>query len=551
MAVMENVVRVGKTYKVRKRIPVECREAFGVTGEFKTVSLDTADKREAQKRAVPILADIDARIAAIRNQSAPPRTDERLSPARVETLIREWRHREIKRARDDIYNGDHDTRDASETSHLRYALQHHTTIDKIADFNDRMAAVLGVTPLHPVIARQDERERFRMAWHDVETYTARFATDVHCWDEDEDTPTMIPTTTPTASVSVRAGMKLSQLRDAWDKVKPLDARQKGYIRRLIEYLGDIDIAAVTPTQLDDFKLALEQFPKTKKPSDDLIPFNDLIAAHQGTNKPRLNARTVWGWTMTYKGMFAFAVQRRMLTHNPAAVMMKRPSPETANDRDAYLDEHLDRIFTRPMFTGFAGPVKTGNRAKPGSQVVKDSKYWLPIVALHTGMRLEEMASLRTDEIIDQDGILAFDLTKRPLTGPTRVKNAQSRRIIPLHKRLTDLGFVAWLRKQNGYVFPDLTTDPKGKRGSEFSKWWGRWCKANAEEAGQGIDDPALTFHSFRHSFKTAASKSPVKEEIHDRLTGHIGGNAIARKYGDNLDLATLKANMDLIEIGWP
>lgn len=38
MAIMENVVRVGKTYKVRKRIQPECRIEFGVTGEFKAVS---------------------------------------------------------------------------------------------------------------------------------------------------------------------------------------------------------------------------------------------------------------------------------------------------------------------------------------------------------------------------------------------------------------------------------------------------------------------------------------------------------------------------------
>lgn len=63
MAVMENVVRVGKSYRVRKRIPADCRAAFGISGEFKTVSLHTTNKREAQERAVSILADIDAKIA--------------------------------------------------------------------------------------------------------------------------------------------------------------------------------------------------------------------------------------------------------------------------------------------------------------------------------------------------------------------------------------------------------------------------------------------------------------------------------------------------------
>lgn len=168
MAVMENVVRVGKSYRVRKRIPADCRAAFGISGEFKTVSLHTTNKREAQERAVPILADIDAKIAEARGLIASPTADQRLNPARVEALIQEWRFREIDRAYHDTYNGHRDTRDPIAVSQLRYGLQHHSTIDRIADFDARMAAVLGVTPLHPVIQRADERERLRMAWHDVE-----------------------------------------------------------------------------------------------------------------------------------------------------------------------------------------------------------------------------------------------------------------------------------------------------------------------------------------------------------------------------------------------
>lgn len=554
MAVMENVVRVGKTYKVRKRIPADCRALFGVTGEFKTVSLNTTNKREAQERAVPILADIDAKITQARGLASPAALDQRLNPERVRAMIRDWRFREIDRAYHDTYNGQRDSRDKVATSQLRYALQHHLTIDRIADFDTRMASVLGVTPLHPVIQRADERERFRMAWHDVETFTARFPTDLSGWPEQDDAPPISTVTPAPPSPGTLAGMKLSELRDAWDGVKTLEPRQKGYIRRLIEYMGDVDITTIQPLDMDRFLIELKRFPLTKRPSDERLPFNDLITAYEGKDQARLHIKTIWNWTVVYKAMFGFAVSRRLLTHNPAAEMMKKPSSEYANDRNPYSEADLAHIFTRPMFVGFRGPAHTGYRNKPGEHVVEDAKYWLPIVALYSGLRLEELASLKMSEIIGEHDALAFDLRQRPLRGADGVKNASARRVVPLHKQLYDIGFADWMMARKNtqtHVFADLTADSEGKRGSQFSKWWGLWAAKNAERAGEGIDHPSLTFHSFRHSFKRAARQSPVKEEVHDLLTGHKDGNSVARGYGAGVDLGVLKAAMDQIEIKWP
>lgn len=546
MAVMENVVRVGKTYKVRKRIPPECRAGFGGVGEFKTISLNTTDKREAQKRAVPVLAEIDAKIAEIRGLRATlPSGNQRLNPARVEALIGEWRFREIDRAYHDTYNGQRDSRDPIATSQLRYALQHQSTINRIADFDVRMAAVLGVTPSHPVVHRPDERERFRMAWHDIETFIARFPTDLSGWPEEQDA--LPPTTTP----DTLSGMRLSELRDAWDAFKPLEPKKKGYIRRLIEYLGDVDIATVTPIQMDRFMAEMKRLPLSKRPTDNRLTFGELIAKYEGKDQARLSERTLYVWTTVYKAMFEYAVTRRLLTHNPAFKMMAKPTQEEPT-RTEYSEADLDFLFTRPLFRGFDGPDDFGYRDKPGPKVVKDYKYWLPILAMHTGMRLDEMATLKVAELIEQDGILAFDLRSRPLTGRGRVKNLPSKRFVPLHCHLIDLGFVEWARGSrdpDGFIFPSLKFDARDKRGSQFSKWWGHWSNKNAGAKGQGIADPMVSFHSFRHTFKRAARET-VDRDIHDILTGHTDGS-VSAGYGRGVSLPVLKSAMDKIEVRWP
>ena len=44
------------------------------------------------------------------------------------------------------------------------------------------------------------------------------------------------------------------------------------------------------------------------------------------------------------------------------------------------------------------------------------------------------------------------------------------------------------------------------------------------------EDPAKTFHSFRHTFKRACREAGLGEEIDNALTGHSGGG-VGRSYG--------------------
>jgi integrase len=247
-------------------------------------------------------------------------------------------------------------------------------------------------------------------------------------------------------------------------------------------------------------------------------------------------------------MFEFAVSRQLISRNPASAMFKKPSAEASREILAFDDADLKVMFESPMYRGHSGRID-GNRDKPGEVITRDDRYWLPVVALATGMRLEELSSLKRSEVIREGDIVAFDLRDRPLTGINRLKNRMSKRLIPVSATLEATGFVEWaLAGEGEYVFAGLKPDGKGKRGTKFGAWFARWTEANAPVKGQGIDDPDKPFHSMRHTFKRLARQSPVKEEISDLITGHTDGNAVARSYGRGVDLATLKAAIDQIEI---
>jgi hypothetical protein len=74
--------------------------------------------------------------------------------------------------------------------------------------------------------------------------------------------------------------------------------------------------------------------------------------------------------------------------------------------------------------------------------------------------------------------------------------------------------------------PEQRPKPKSSGyGEAFSKWFGRYKR------DLGIDNPSSVFHSFRHGFKDALRAAGVNEDVNDALTGHSGGNSVARGYG--------------------
>jgi integrase len=112
-----------------------------------------------------------------------------------------------------------------------------------------------------------------------------------------------------------------------------------------------------------------------------------------------------------------------------------------------------------------------------------------------------------------------------------VKTDSSVRAVPIHSELIRIGFLDFVdqvRRSGGpsaRLFPKLTPGPKGGFGEAFSKWFGRYKR------DLGIDNPSSVFHSFRHGFKDALRAAGVNEDVNDALTGHSGGNSVARGYG--------------------
>jgi integrase len=256
---------------------------------------------------------------------------------------------------------------------------------------------------------------------------------------------------------------------------------------------------------------------------------DFIAYRDQRLKEGKAPRTVKKDLSFLKAVLQYAFDSDKLPSNPAAGI-KVPK--------AGLNSVEPFLYTNDLQCIFSSGIYNDNlRPRAGCE---DAAAWLPLLALYTGGRLEELCQLQLSDIKSENGIAYLQILDLPDedsvnegsagTKPIKIlKNEPSRRIIPIHRALIDAGFLTYVahqRRANSVrLFPFLKPDAKyGRLGANWSKWWGRWRRVH------GVNGRDKCFHAFRHVFKTAARAARIEEQYSDALTGHAGGGT-GRDYG--------------------
>ena len=340
-----------------------------------------------------------------------------------------------------------------------------------------------------------------------------------------------------------SGTRLSALFTDFSRHNAANAKEtgkrKGYLKRLTEFLGeDADIGTITVRQAGDFWLALKRLPAQRR-SKTLanLNFHELVES----GLPPIGDQALFQWLLFFKRMFEHAVQFEMISANPFRnIKLKLDKSELAGE--AYAPTEIEKLFTSPLFTGHDGAY---DRCVSGPTLIKDWRYWLPILSLWSGTRLNEWASAAIAEIVKKGDGWFLDLTKRPVGGesPNRVKTKTAKRLVPLHVRLIELGFLEYVEAQAGpWLFPDLhghKLHPSARAANWFTRHRGKI----------GLDN---TMHELRHTWKRAArglisvSESGMTEHISDLITAHVSGS-IGRKYGAGVEPAALSKAIELID----
>ncbi|SSL39196.1 phage integrase family site-specific recombinase [Klebsiella pneumoniae] len=168
-----------------------------------------------------------------------------------------------------------------------------------------------------------------------------------------------------------------------------------------------------------------------------------------------------------------------------------------------------------------------------------------LIGMYSGMRLNEICSLRAANIREIDGVLCFEVTE----GKTR----SAARIIPVHSLITPLVLSLREKPYNGFLFyrASMIDRADGKRSTWHSQ---RFTRAKRKALGEEGTERKV-FHSLRHAVAQILDRGgigkklkPVPEDRIALLLGHERGSTESFKtYSKNAaSPAELRQYIELI-----
>lgn len=220
----------------------------------------------------------------------------------------------------------------------------------------------------------------------------------------------------------------------------------------------------------------------------------------------LSAKTIAASKLgALRAIFQWAADNGVIPNNPFAKVSISVKKKPGERRRGYSDDEAAAVL------------------RAAEKEESAHRRWVPLLCAYTGARVSEVSQLRKQDVVERQGIWCIQLT--PEAGS--LKNASSERVIPLHPRIVDAGFLKFVDKRGaGPIFSDVPPDRFGVRGGNMTKLVSRWVRDELH-----IADPRVApSHAWRHRFKTLCRRYGVSPDIGDALTGHTA-RTVADAYG--------------------
>ncbi len=330
---------------------------------------------------------------------------------------------------------------------------------------------------------------------------------------------------------VKDNKTLTYIFDKWlaqNKPSPSSiAEWKFTINQFTEIFGNIPIKEIQSKHIIEFKEIISKVParySLKYPNKKLTEIYKEFKKKENYELPAI--QTISKRISALKSLLNVALNEGIISQNPALVIKLKGIRNKGLRRGVFTKEQLNLIFN------------------PELEKQNNSKFWIPYIALYSGMRLEEIGQLSLSDIKQEAGIYYFDVND---SEDKNLKTKTSIRKIPIHQKILDKNFLNFVETSRnlidnkGKLFSELKASKNGKLTKEFSRWFARYLEKI------GISDKSLVFHSFRHGFKGACRNSEIPEEISDALTGH-SSTSIGRTYGNGFSIEILNKWLQKVEV---
>lgn len=230
---------------------------------------------------------------------------------------------------------------------------------------------------------------------------------------------------------------------------------------------------------------------------------------------------------TVKSLFLWALQNGKTEKNYASGLKIDGKKSSGKTRDIFTKEELQKIISGDEY-----------KRKKGKRHKKAAYFWVPLIGMFTGARLNEICQLKVADIQSEDGIWYFSFNDE---DDKNIKTEAGIRKVPIHKMLVDLGFlrfVKWQRKNKAeQLFSGLTKHPTNGYGAVLGRWFNSRYLVRCGVKNQQKDSNKKVFHSYWHTLIHHFEQRGVSEKRYKAIIGHAVGDL--SYYGHGYGLKTL------------
>jgi integrase len=281
----------------------------------------------------------------------------------------------------------------------------------------------------------------------------------------------------------------------------------------------LKLSEMQASHIQHYRDIITTLPRKVDPSDSR-PITEWLQSAG----PRMAPRTLFSHVQSVCMFLGWCKDQQYMVNPAFDAILKdlRKKPKPKKIRRRFTSDELEIIFEPNRYCQFK----------------RDSDYWVPLIALFTGAREAEICQLLIqDVILDADtGLWYLDINDE--SEIKKVKTESSRRHVPIHRCLLEIGLLDYREARIASQETTLFDETRSNRGefSAFSKRFNRYRCGIGLETNHQRD---LDFHSFRHTVQHQLYDIHGCEEyLIKEIIGH-------ERSGDNEGLKTYSEGASL------
>jgi integrase len=282
------------------------------------------------------------------------------------------------------------------------------------------------------------------------------------------------------------------------------------LRLLLDVIGDVDVCTISRETARGLRDNLSLLPANLyKLYPQITAAQVLQMVLDGVDISPMSTTSVNKHLSRFSGLMSHCVKEGHLSVNPAEGISIKQKRRADEERKVYTPDDMKKIVEHLLL----------DEGKP-------ERYWLPLIAMLSGLRLDEACQLYTDDVKDIGGVWCFDINEE---GDKKLKNVSSARIVPVHPTLICLGLLEYVEKGRVGGRPRLWMNLKRREADGYGSAYGKvFQRFNRKYI---TTDPLKTFHSFRHAFADTLKQLGEQESLIAELMGHANGSITTGCYG--------------------